>query len=193
MLDTVLLLLRDVVAEYLKTTIGGGPGSTEVDKLVFMNSDRAEHVEFPSNAVTLLLVNVEEEVTLRPADPYRHSMHDGTVQRVSPPLHLALSVLLVANFKDYASGLRYLSAIVQYFQSHRVLDGYSAPALSPLIEKITIDLQTLSLTELAQLWGVLRSAYRPSLLYKVRLVVVQDPDGAVQPAGQGAQVRTGEM
>ena len=71
--------------------------------------------------------------------------------------------------------------VLQFFQSYRVFDQDSAPGLSDKIEKLTVELLTLPFSEQNHLWGVLRAAYHPSLLYKLRMVVFSDEHGIAAP------------
>ena len=189
MLSKLLILLKDVVNEHLSASTGWGSALADHGQVVFLESQKVEHLDFKLGAVTLLLVNLEEDHTLRPADPYRRPLPDGTMQRTRPPIHLNAYILFVARFREYEQSLQYISLILQYFQNHRVLDHESAPALSDHIEKLTMELQTLPFAELSHLWGVLRNSYQPSLLYKVRMVVFQDQEDLAAPATTASTIR----
>ena len=69
-----------------------------------------------------------------------------------------------------------------FFQAHPVFDGRSAPALDPDIDRLTVELHTLPMSEQNDLWGSLRLAYHPSLLFKVRMIAVRDSDALPAPA-----------
>lgn len=181
MISKAILLLKDVVNDYLSTSSGWGPPDTDFGQVSFVDSANVDVVDFKMGAITLLLVNVEEERSMRPADPYRRALPDGTEQRVSPPVHLNLHVLFVARFADYKLSLRYISLILQFFLNRRVLDHESTPSLDDGIEKLTMELVTLPFGEQNNLWSILRTAYQPSLLYKVRMVVFRDEDGVIVP------------
>ncbi|APR88512.1 hypothetical protein A7982_13861 [Minicystis rosea] len=189
MISDILVVLRDTVNEHLTASLGWRGPVPDQGPVVFLDSDKADGLELKLGAVTLLLVNLEEDHTLRPADPFRVALPDGTTQRVHPPIQMNAYVLFAARFKDYEQGLRSISLILQFFQSHRVLDHESTPALSNKIQKLTMELLTLPLSELNQLWGVLRSSYQPSLVYKVRMVVFQDEDGVSGPEVSGTALR----
>ena len=121
--------------------------------------------------------------------PDRVQLADGTTQRTQPPIHLNLYLLFAARFKDYEQALRSLSLVLQFFQSHRVLDHNNAPGLSARVEKIVMELVTLPLGEVHNLWGMLRVPYQPSLLYKARLFVYQDEEGSAVPQVSDLQLR----
>lgn len=181
MISDILVLLRNTVNEHLTVSSGWRGPVPDQGPVVFLDSEKVDSLELKLGAVTLLLVNLEEDHTLRPADPFRLTLPDGTTQRVQPAIQMNAYVLFAARFKEYEQGLRCISLILQFFQGRRVLDHENTPALSDRIEKLTMELLTLPLSELNQLWGMLRSAYQPSLLYKVRMAVFQDKDGLSAP------------
>jgi hypothetical protein len=179
-ISELLVLLRNTVNEHLTASIGWRGAVPDQQPVVFLDSEKVDGLELTLDAVTLLLVNIEEDHTLRPADPFRRTLPDGTTQSVQPMIQLNGYVLFAARFKQYEQGLRTISQILQYFLSHRVFDHENTPALSDRIEKLTMELITLPLSEQNHLWGMLRCSYQPSLLYKVRMVVFQDDRGVVK-------------
>lgn len=181
MISKALILLKDIVNDYLSTNSGWGSSDTDFGQVAFVDSANVHDPDFKMGAITLLLVNVEEERSVRPADPYRRALADGTEQRVSPPVYLNLYVLFAARFTDYTLSLHYISLILQFFLTHRVLDHESTPSMDDGIEKLAMDLLTLPFAEQNNLWSSLRTAYQPSLLYKVRMVVFQDEDAVIVP------------
>ena len=74
------------------------------------------------------------------------------------------------------AALHHLSRVVRYFQNHRVLNQENSPDLKPEISQLILELITSSFSEQNEIWGTLRSAYHPSALYKVKLIVFQDED-----------------
>jgi hypothetical protein len=189
MLSEVLLTLKDAVNNYLTISSGWSALDSDHGHVVFLESDRVDALDFKMDAVSLVLANVEEETTLRPDDPHGRMLPNGARQKVKPPIHLNAYVLFVARFRDYKQSLRYISLILRFFLSHRLLDHENTPALSDRIEKLTMELVTLPFSEQNHLWGILRTAYLPSLLYKVRMVVFQDDDAAVVPLAIEPTVR----
>lgn len=176
MISEVLLHLKSTLNEHLKAQSGWVPTEAWEDKVVLPDGELMEPVTFKLGAVTELLINLEEENTLRSANPYRRTLVDGTTLQVQPDIRLNLYLLFVARFKQYEQGLRYLSRIIRYFQSHRVLDRASAPALPTGVEKLVLELVTLPFSEQNEIWNALRTTYHPSVLYKVSLIVYHDEE-----------------
>jgi hypothetical protein len=176
MISQVLIFLRNHLNDCLNAQFDGAPGESREDKVVFVDGERMDPITFKLGAITTLLINVEEDNTLRPSDRYAASAPDGGSLKVQPEIRMNLYVLFVARFKQYEQGLSHLSRIIQYFQNHRVLDHRSAPEMSEDIEKLVIELITLPLAEQNDLWSSLRTTYHPSVLYKVGMVVFRDED-----------------
>lgn len=189
MISDLLVLLKDATNDHLAANLGWGGTQPDHGQVVFLDGEKADGLELKLGAVSLLVVNLEQEHTLRPGDPYRVVQADGTTQRVQPPIHLNVYVLFIARFKEYQQSLRYISLILQFFQTHRVLDHENTPALSDRIEKVIMEFTTLPFSETYNLWSLLRSAYQPSLLYKVRMVAYQDEDGLSAAAAATPTVR----
>ena len=188
MIGDVLSVLQESVNDHLIRSSGQGLMSSDLGHVVFTESEKVDCIDFKLGAITLLLVNVEQEHALRPADPYRRMLADGTKQRISPAILMNAYVLFVARFKDYKQSLRYISLILQFFLSRPVFDHENTPALSAGIEKLTLELLTLPFSELNNLWGILRTAYQPSLLYRVRMVAFEDEAGLSAPVVQEVTV-----
>lgn len=181
MISDALTFLKDLLNEHLCARSGQSLGEAE-DKVVFIDGENLDPISFKLGAVTCLLINIEEEKLLRAADPYLRVTADGTRVRVQPDIRMNLYVLFVARFKQYEKGLSYLSQILEYFQTNRVLDHQNSPALSDEIDRLTMELTTLAFAEQNEIWNALRTTYHPSVLYKVRMLVLQED---VAPSGDG--------
>lgn len=152
------------------------PDDSGEDKVVFPNETSIEPLTFQKGAVSILLINIEEEKTLRASDRYTRVSANGDPQKAHPDIKLNLYVLFVAHFPDYENALQYLSLIIKYFQSHPVFEHDNAPELSENIEKLIMELITLPFSEQNEVWNALRATYHPSVLYKVKMLVFQDED-----------------
>lgn len=187
MLGDVLSFLKDRVNDHLRATAGWTPADPEPELVVFPGSEKVDTPDFKLEHLTLLLVNLEEDHTVRPPDPHRRVLADGSSLRVQPPVHINAHVLFVARFKEYEKSMTYLSRVLHFFQGHRLFDHRSAPGLSDRVEKLSMELLTLPFSEQNHLWGVLRAAYHPSLLYRARMVVLADELGVAPPRVVDAQ------
>lgn len=173
MIDRAMLFLRDQLNEHLLRASGDAAGGLE-DPVRFVEGDKLDPLTLKIGAINALLVNLEQDLVMRRDDPFVRMLPDGSAARARPEVRLNLWVLFVARYGVYESGLAALSAVLEYFQGNPVFEGRSAPALDPRIGRLSVELHTLPLAEQNDLWGSLRLAYHPSLLFKVRMIVVED-------------------
>jgi hypothetical protein len=179
MIGETLVFLKNQLNDYIKP-IWGHDG-IQPDTVDFVDGNAMEPLTFKSGAVSVLLINMEEENTLRASDPYRRMAANGAQQSIQPEIRLNLYVLFVARYSKYEDALRALSLVIRYFQRHRLFTQANAPALSGGIERLAIELMTLPLGKQNEIWSTLRVAYHPSALYKVKMVVFQDEDAGAAP------------
>jgi len=190
MIGDVLLLLRDQLNSYLRSALPGGDVDAAEERVQLIDGEKTDPVEFHANAITLLLVNIQQETSLRTTDPYLRSPPDGSLRKLQPEIPLNLYVLFVARYKAYEQGLNQLAMVIRFFQTHRALDHDNTPTLSPLIDKLLLEMVTLPLTEQNEIWSALRTNYHPSVLFRVRMVVLRDAEGAAVPQIGQTVVRT---
>ena len=188
MISDVLVLLKDQLNTHLNA--GWDPSESREDLVVFIDGENMDPLQFKLGAISVLLINVEEENSLRPPDLYRRTNVDGTQQKIQPDIRLNLFVLFVARFKQYEQSLRSLSLVLQYFQNRRVLNHHNTPDLSEDIDKLVVELMTMPFSEQNEIWNSLRTTYHPSVLYKVKMVVFRDPETADMPELTEKDLRT---
>lgn len=180
MIDDAVGFLKGTLNEALPRDASGAP--TE-DLFVYAGVGKDDAVSFKSDAVSISLIRIEEDTTLRQADPYSRANAEGVRQRVNPEIRLNLYLLLVAKCPDdYGRALSYLSRVIRYFQNHRVFNRHNSPGLPEHIGNLQLELATPSFSEQNEIWSALRAAYLPSALYKVRLIVFRDDEGETMPS-----------
>lgn len=135
--------------------------------------------------IGLALVNVEEERVLRSQVPERIPRNGSHIVR-SPELKLNLQLVFAVRHNSYEHALRYLSYVLTFFQAHPVFRPEEFPGLAAGIEKLTLELISYGPEQLNQLWAYIGTKYLPSVVYRVRMVVLQD----VEPEGIGQPITT---
>lgn len=133
----------------------------------------------PLDKPIISLVNLEEDRIGRQQEPYTKTL--SGVEYRQPPVKLNLYVLFVMNMKDHEKALRWLAAIIQFFQHQPVFTSLSHPALDPAIGQLNAEMMSLSFEQNNQLWSTLGGKYMPSVLYKIRQVTVDE--GAITGGG----------
>lgn len=91
------------------------------------------------------------------------------------PVNLYLHLVVAANFegRQYARGLRMLSRALQVIQAQPVLDASVMPEMADAgIVRLTMEMESIALDTISNLWGVLGGRYLPSVIFRVRTVSI---------------------
>jgi hypothetical protein len=150
MIGKALVFLKD------KLNADLSPGHREI--VVFPDGAELEPLTFRLGAVTLLLVNIEQEPAPQSAG--------FNIRQAPGEIGLSLHVLFVSSFKVYSDSLDQLSGIISYFQTTPVFEGASLP---DGLNEIVVDPAPLTIAGQNQLWGALRVSCQPSALYRARI------------------------
>ena len=122
--------------------------------------------------IVISLVNIEENRISR--DP-RNYVHNGTNAVLkNPAVHLNLTLLFTALRSETAYGLalQNIQRVVQFFQRKYVFDHSNTPILDPGIEKLILEMVSMNLEQLNQLWVMQGGRYQPSVMYNLRMVTI---------------------
>lgn len=184
MISEALVFLVGEVNNYLNARLG--PATP--DRVMLGNIARLADAEGGgggggvgnSGLAMLTLVNVEEERAAR--NPQNFRRLDDQIQYRNPPVQLNLYGLFSAHSATYPTALEVLSYIIQCFQAQRTFSSDTHPNLNARIGKLNVDLFNLSFEQLNHLWSTLGGKYLPSVLYKIRLVRIED--GTNQAVGE---------
>ena len=158
------------------------------DQMVFLTHVADESgVAIPNKGIGVSLVNIEEERVFK---EQRVTMinEDGNIEKKNPEIKLNLYVLITANFTNadgdlssgednYVEGLKQLSTAISFFQAHTVFTQDNYPLMASLdsnLQKLVVELYSYSFEQLYNFWSVIGSKYLPSVLYKVRLLRIQE-------------------
>ena len=177
MIDLALQFLVSELNSFLLSRTGTEFGKAELGRLV---DDNGKWV-VKENQIGIALLNIEEERTTRTQTPQPTFM-SGRQVMLQPELKLNLHVMFAANFQNYDQGLRQLSNVLTFFQARPVFVQDEYPSLDARVSRLAVDLISLSYEQLNQVWAFIGGKQLPSVLYRVRLVVLQDvqPD-TIQP------------
>jgi hypothetical protein len=144
--------------------------------------DEAGKYSIKENAIGVSVISIEEDRVFKCQQP-DHTYVNGQHVVLEPEIKLNLHLLFAAHFKLYDQALRYISYILTYFQSHPFFTSEQYANLDPQIGKLTMELQSLTYEQQNQVWAFIGGKQLPSLIYKMRMVVVQDTSPArIQPA-----------
>ena len=185
MIDKVLDFVRTQLNAYLQNKLSLLP--TE-DAIILSNISQLNETQpssggndvDPQNAF-ISLINIEEDRISKSPENFVRAL-DGSITYKSPKIFLNLYLLFAVNLSSYPESLKRLSYIIQFFQYQNVFTPLSSPSLPEGVDELILDLMTLSYQDLNNLWGILGSRYLPSVMYKMRLISINE-DFALGGAG----------
>lgn len=154
------------------------PAAPAVEEFVVLgNISRLDISSGAGNAdmqkkVVVSLINIEEEKTLK-NNPFYVKQGESVMKR-NPTLFLNLYVLFSCADDDYENALIKIGRVFGFFQQQYVFTPNSNPQFPEGVEKLVFDLFSPNFEQLNHLWGILGGKYIPSVLYKMRLVAVQE-------------------
>ena len=175
MIDLVLTFLNTQLDSYLRSKLDPTNSNAFIQLANIAWNDTETSGgggnNLPSNAF-ITLVNIEEERLSKSPDNFVRQ-GTGTLYKY-PRVFLNLYILFAVNLSSYTESLKRLSFIIQFFQFQPVFVPVSYPSLPAGIDKLILDLHTLSFQDLNNLWGILGSKYLPSVMYKIRMVSISE-------------------
>lgn len=179
MLDSAMIFLADEVNVYIKKRTGTITDTVEVGCI----ADDQGKWAVAEGQMRVALINLEEERVLRAQMPERIYIN-GNLVSMQPEIKLNLVVMFAARLKKYTDTLRYLSHVIAFFQSHPSFTPDEFPGLDSRIEKLTVEMLPYGPEQLNQTWAYIGTKYLPSVVYRIRMVALQD----VEPMGIGQPI-----
>jgi hypothetical protein len=122
------------------------------------------------NRVIVSLILIQEEKV----GAYKSSVS------ISPggvkPIYLNLYILFAASFNEKLNvdALKFISAVIAFFQNKPVFTQQNSSGLADGLEKLSFEISNMSLQEQSNLWSTIGSKYLPSILYKARVVTIDE-------------------
>lgn len=155
------------------------------------NNDNNKNSSF-LNAISL--INVEEEKALKSQVPSVVKNEHGQYVRKEPDIKLNLYLLISAYHKNYEDGLKFLSRIVSFFQANTVFQHTlektaHGGGLPENVETLKAELFTPDFEQQNQIWGSLSMGYVPSVIYKIRMIIV-DSAPAIIPVNPIMEIKS---
>ncbi|RVT48946.1 DUF4255 domain-containing protein [Rubrivivax albus] len=178
-IDTALQFLADEANAHLLRRTGSELGAVTPGTVV----DDAGRWTGPMDTTRLLMFQVEEERALRSQLPER-TLVGGREVSLPPPLRLNLVLLFAGRFQQYGTAMRTLSHLMAFFQARPVFSAAESPDLPPGVERLTMELLSWGPEQVSQMWSAIGARQLPSVLYRLRMVVLQDSE----PQGTGLPI-----
>lgn len=122
--------------------------------------------------IIISLINIEENRISR--DPQNYVRTDTGISMKNPAIHLDLTLLFTSVKLDtgYQVALQNIQRVIEFFQKKYVFDHLHTVGLDNGIEKLILEMMSLNLEQLHQLWSMLGGKYHPSVVYKMRMITI---------------------
>lgn len=187
-LMTVSKILQEICR---KISDGTGGVLPVLANIATVNDDDAS---FDKSSIIFSIVNIEEDKTLKNQSLYKKGIVnvnniDSKEKYKKPAQNLIFSILFSSytkNTEQYSDGISKLEQVIRYLQNNNVFyfddnDLYEQTEIpsevSPdLFHKLILDLTSLKMEQLNQMWSYLNNKYMPSVLYTMRLIRIQNED-----------------
>ncbi|MEB3319122.1 MAG: Pvc16 family protein [Cyanobacteriota bacterium] len=184
MIGTALSYIRQRLNAHLCSVMGLEDDGSSAERLVFVDGDKLDPLAIPLGAIGMVVANVQEEREFREADRYARRVGHGQgsqVERHHPDLHLEITILFIAQFKDYANAWNQLSQLLFFFQEHPVFDPVDDQDLPAGIGRLVSELWSPTVQQQNELWSALKTSLRPSILVRFRLLTLRGKALVGQP------------
>jgi hypothetical protein len=193
MIDNALKFVAAEVNKYVVRKINPQQDPSIFKLVVLGNITKAQDADSGPNPgsgtnpvagkAVLTVVNIEEDRISK--SPHNYVKVNDKIEYRNPKIFLNLYCLFAVANPAYDTALQYLSLIIQFFQYKNVINHQNSPAateprLDPRIDKLVFDMISLNFEQVNHLWGTLGGKYLPSVLYKVRLVTIEDDTPQMQ-------------
>jgi uncharacterized protein DUF4255 len=122
--------------------------------------------------IVISLINIEENRVSR--DPQNYLRSGLDIKLKNPAVHLYLTLLFtsVRHEGGYGKALEMVQNTIGFFQKKNVFDHTNTSSLDPGIEKLILEMVSLNMEQLHQLWSMLGGKYHPSVAYRMRMVTI---------------------
>lgn len=170
MLDNTLQFLAGEVNRHFQRLPGlGEHGGLRPSPVV----DAQGRLALAPNSLGLTLFQVDEERSLRSQPPERVVL-GGRELTVPPELKLNATLLVSAHFEHYDQALRLVSHVLNFFHGRPLFAPGDSPGLPEGVDRLSMDLLSYGPEQNRQLWACLGARHLPSLVYRMRLVLLQE-------------------
>lgn len=155
------------------------------DNVVVLNNVINPDGEIPllnKNKIIISLLNIEQENN-KQFYGRNQKLPNGDYANVNPFQRYNLDVLFSANFEEYQESLKFLNATLQFFQENTSVNQGIYADIPDGLNKIDYDLEQITYHQMHSLWSAIGSKYQPSIIYKIRLITIENENVlAVEPA-----------
>ena len=172
MIAKTLSFITDLLNQELKMSFGLTDDRVIASSLINPDGSITNNVE---NKIVVSVINLEHETTRKSMN---HYINDGVKSygKIAPPVQLNVYLLVSANYdsSNYLEANKMLSAVIGVFQANPFFTKETNPEMQAPLEKLTLEIFNLPINELSHIWSGIGAKYVPSIIYKTRMLAIQE-------------------
>ena len=169
MINQALQFTADVLNQFLKNRFSLDENKVLLNNLIEANGSLPAGNQ---NKVVISLINIEKD-TVKPFHVRNKKTDGGDFAVINPAERYNLDILVSSNFNDYSETLKFLNAVISFFQAHTTLDNHSFASIPKGLFKLEFEIEKINYQQMQSLWTAMGAKYQPSVIYKMRLVTIQ--------------------
>jgi len=173
MIGDILEVIAKESAKYIEDELNIPKGKKGV--LLYSPQSRDGSNSMPDNCILLSLLGIEEEMAMK-NNLIIKKVINGKVYKQNPAINIYLQVIFISNFRnDYINELNAIAKIIEFFQKNPTLNSKNSEYINELgIKSISFNINTIPLKEQNNILSLIGGEYRPSIIYKVGPITIQD-------------------
>jgi hypothetical protein len=169
MINKALQLTCEVLNQFLRNRFSLDESKVLLNNLIDSNGSLPQNNK---NKVVFSLINIEKE-TAKPFYVRTQNAIKGNYADISPEERYNLYVLVSSNFDEYGETLKFLNAVILFFQAHPLLDAAAFPDITGGLHKLEFEIEKITYHQMQSLWTAMGAKYQPSVIYQMRLITIQ--------------------
>lgn len=169
MISKALQFTCNLLDQYLKNRLEINESKVLLNNLIENNGSVPQQ---NSNKIIISLINIEKE-TSRPFSGWSQQVSEDKYAGINLTERYNLDILISANFDNYRESLHFLDEVMLFFQANHCLNSSTSSAMPDAIPKLEFEIEKITYHQMQSLWTAMGAKYRPSIVYKMRMVNVQ--------------------
>lgn len=167
MVDKVLIFLERQMDNFLRRR------SNTTNSIIKIAGLNASLDDLDDCKLQLAIVNIEEELAL--SNRVNYVANDNYISKKKTPVYLNVYIIVsvVLADKAYKENLKWLSLAIQFFQRNTTFLA-SEVSMPSGVEKLNFESVNLSIDNMSRFWSAIGEKYRPSMIYKIRMIKIDD-------------------
>ena len=173
MIGTTLNVVARRLDAVIRRRLALPPAEKKVILSPFLDLDGSVAIK-EENTLVLYPVNIQKDAVAGSGGVAVTPPHPSLAG--PPPLYL--NIYLVLGMYYQSSQLRYgldlLTTAISILQGQPSWNRDNTPELPPNVDRLIFEMTSLDFHELSHIWGHLGGKYLPSVVYKMRMIIVDD-------------------